>query len=268
MEIPGQFSAEIDRAGHFGATEGVLHDATCESGLDTDAPLVDLDSRIGRINSDLTIGVDLTSVNKLKANTGISSNGMLLAGRGFVLSKSEVSVLAGGQILNDVIRPYINGRELLYGWLGRHIIDCCELDVDVLRRDYPKIYQHLSTTVKVEREAVAKRTEVRDAQEYARNWWKLAKPRRDFRDAVSGLLRLIGTTETAKHRVFQFIDHSFIHDHMIIGFALQDAFALGVLSSHIHVTWALRAGAWLGVGNDPRYSKSRCFDPFPFPAAK
>ena len=29
--------------------------------------------------------------------------------------------------------------------------------------------------------------------------------------------------------------------------------------------WALRAGGWLGVGNDPRYSKSRCFDPFPFP---
>jgi hypothetical protein len=24
-------------------------------------------------------------------------------------------------------------------------------------------------------------------------------------------------------------------------------------------------GGWLGVGNDPRYSKSRCFDPFPFP---
>ena len=29
--------------------------------------------------------------------------------------------------------------------------------------------------------------------------------------------------------------------------------------------WALRAGGWLGVGNDPRYSKSRVFDPFPFP---
>ena len=25
------------------------------------------------------------------------------------------------------------------------------------------------------------------------------------------------------------------------------------------------AGGWLGLGNDPRYSKSRVFDPFPFP---
>jgi hypothetical protein len=29
----------------------------------------------------------------------------------------------------------------------------------------------------------------------------------------------------------------------------------------------VRAGGWLGIGNDPVYVKSRCFDPFPFPAA-
>lgn len=33
------------------------------------------------------------------------------------------------------------------------------------------------------------------------------------------------------------------------------------------MTWAIRAGGWLGVGNDSVYVKSRCFDPFPFPAA-
>jgi hypothetical protein len=52
---------------------------------------------------------------------------------------------------------------------------------------------------------------------------------------------------------------------MLVNIALDDAFYLGVLSSRIHVTWALAAGGRLGVGNDPRYNKSRCFDPFPFP---
>ncbi|MBJ7472927.1 MAG: hypothetical protein JHD16_16590, partial [Solirubrobacteraceae bacterium] len=33
----------------------------------------------------------------------------------------------------------------------------------------------------------------------------------------------------------------------------------------VHTTWAPVLGGWLGYGNDPRYSKSRCFDPFPFP---
>ncbi len=54
---------------------------------------------------------------------------------------------------------------------------------------------------------------------------------------------------------------------MLTAIATDDAADLGILSSHIHVVWTLRAGGWLGVGNDPRYSKSRCFDPFPFPDA-
>ncbi len=29
--------------------------------------------------------------------------------------------------------------------------------------------------------------------------------------------------------------------------------------------WSLAAGSWLGVGNDPVYVKSRCFETFPFP---
>ena len=54
---------------------------------------------------------------------------------------------------------------------------------------------------------------------------------------------------------------------MLVCIALANAYALGVLSSQVHVVWALAAGGRLGMGNDPRYNKSRCFDPFPFPAA-
>jgi hypothetical protein len=75
------------------------------------------------------------------------------------------------------------------------------------------------------------------------------------------------TVETTKHRVFQFLDASILPDNMLIAVASDDAYCLGVLSSRIHGTWAVRAGGWLGMGNDPRYSKSRCFDPFPFPNA-
>ena len=52
---------------------------------------------------------------------------------------------------------------------------------------------------------------------------------------------------------------------MLVGIGLEDAAYLAVLSSRIHVTWALSAGGRLGIGNDPRYNKSKCFDPFPFP---
>ena len=39
------------------------------------------------------------------------------------------------------------------------------------------------------------------------------------------------------------------------------------LSSRIHVAWSLAAGGRLGVGNDPVYVKTACFEKFPFPAA-
>lgn len=49
--------------------------------------------------------------------------------------------------------------------------------------------------------------------------------------------------------------------------SLPDASHLGVLSSKLHEVWALAAGGRLGVGNDSRYNKTRCFEAFPFPAA-
>jgi len=39
----------------------------------------------------------------------------------------------------------------------------------------------------------------------------------------------------------------------------------GVLSSAYHVQWVLAWGARLGMGDDPNYNNSECFDPFPFP---
>lgn len=84
---------------------------------------------------------------------------------------------------------------------------------------------------------------------------------------MQGLPRFIATVETTKHRIFQFLDASIVPDHMLIAIGSDDGYLLGVLSSRIHCLWAIRAGGWLGMGNDPRYSKSRCFDPFPFPDA-
>jgi hypothetical protein len=51
---------------------------------------------------------------------------------------------------------------------------------------------------------------------------------------------------------------------MVTAIALDDAFHIGVLSSRIHVLFALAAGGTLE--DRPRYNKTRCFDPFPFPA--
>jgi hypothetical protein len=79
------------------------------------------------------------------------------------------------------------------------------------------------------------------------------------------LRRYIVTVETAKHRFFSFIDMATAPDHGLVCIAMEDSYTFGILSSAIHTIWALAAGGRLGVGNDPRYNKSKCFDPFPFP---
>ncbi|MCG3190245.1 MAG: hypothetical protein LKCHEGNO_02888 [Burkholderiaceae bacterium] len=45
-----------------------------------------------------------------------------------------------------------------------------------------------------------------------------------------------------------------------------DDATFGLLSSRQHVAWAIATGGRLGVGNDPVYTTSKCFAPFPFPA--
>ena len=79
------------------------------------------------------------------------------------------------------------------------------------------------------------------------------------------MARYIATVETSKHRFFTFLDAAILPDNMLVNVAIDDAWTLGILSSRVHVAWAMRAGGRLGVGNDPRYNKTRCFEPFPFP---
>jgi hypothetical protein len=54
-------------------------------------------------------------------------------------------------------------------------------------------------------------------------------------------------------------------EHKLVVIAASDATLHGVLSSECHVNWANATGGWLGVGNDSVYSKTRCFETFPFP---
>jgi hypothetical protein len=86
-----------------------------------------------------------------------------------------------------------------------------------------------------------------------------------LRPALKGLPRYISTVETAKHRIFVFLDASTLPDNMLVNIASAVAFHFGVLSSKIHVCWALAAGGTLE--DRPRYNKTMCFDPFPFPDA-
>ncbi len=243
-----------------GSCEGRLGTVVREEGIDTDTPAIEFAWAEGRINADLTVGTDLGSSRPMEANRGLSSRGVVLHGAGFLVTRNEAEFLGLGRLpgLEKHIRPYRNGRDLTATSRDFLVIDLFGMDVEDVRRRYPAVYQHVLEKLKPERD--------RNPREYRRkNWWLFGENVPDAREAWAGLRRYIVTVETAKHRVFQFLDAAILSDNMLVAIGSDDAWHLGVLSSRVHTTWAPRMGGWLGFGNDPRYSKTRCFDPFPFP---
>ena len=162
--------------------------------------------------------------------------------------------------MDRIIRPYLNGKDLTGRSREVKVIDLFGMTTEEVQEKYPAIYQWVVERVKPERDQ-------NNRESYRRNWWIFGEPRSELRSALKGLTRYIATTETEKHRTFEFLSAETAPDNMLVCVAHDDACVLGVLSSRVHTVWAPAAGGWLGVGNDPRYTKTRCFDPFPFPAA-
>ena len=237
----------------------VLHSET-ENFQHDGSAIVTFSSSHGKIAADLTTGANITATRPLQANENLTYRGMQLIGKGFIVSCEEAESLGLSTVpsLEGYIREYRNGRDLTESPRNAFCIDLFDLTEEEVRHRFPSVYQHVLTQVKPERDA-------NNRAGYRNKWWIFGEPRRDLRASLAGLLRYITTVETMKHRIFQFLDESILPDNKLIVIALDDAYQLGVLSSRMHVTYSLAAGSWLGVGNDPVYAKTRCFDPFPFP---
>ncbi len=232
-----------------------------------DVPDVALAEAVGTVNADLTVGASPDAARPLRANERVCSRGMSLHGAGFIVTPATARALGMGRVpgLEGHIRPYLNGKDMTGRSRGVMVLDLFGLTADGVRERYPEVFQHLLLNVKAERDA--KGDNGPDTAAYRRLWWLHGKPRPELRAALAGLSRYIATVETAKHRVFVFQPAAVLPDNMLVCIASAEAWHLGVLSSRFHTAWAPAAGGWLGFGNDPRYNKTRCFDPFPFPAA-
>ena len=247
--------------GVAGEQAGQLRSVTAEySGEAKESRNVYFASRLGKIYSDLSVGADVTSAELLMANSNISQRGFELGNSGFLIPPDDRSNLSplNSDFETGVIFDYRNGRDLTQRPRSVKVIDLHGLSIDTVRSEHPQIYQWLLERVKPERE----QNRDRNLRE---NWWLHRRSRTDLRQMLSGMSRYIATVETAKHRLFTFLESNIRPDNKLINIATSFPDRLGVLSSRLHVIWSFSAGSRLGVGNDPVYVKSRCFETFPFP---
>jgi hypothetical protein len=243
------------------APEAKLQRVTIETANEeTGENEVQLDLAFGTVGADFTAGANVSGTVALLANGQLCHEGVKPHGMGFVVTKEQAASLGLGKApgLENHIRPYFNGRDMADAPRGVWIIDLFGLTEEFIRKNYPKVYEHVLLSVKPERDVNARST-------YRDNWLIFGEPRREMRPALDVCSRFIVTVKTSKRRFFQFVEKGSIPDSKLIVFATDDPFHLGVLNSHIHLAFALAAGSWLGFGNDPTYVKSASFEKFPFP---
>jgi len=244
--------------GETGTGTGVLARVIEEMPGEDDIRDVELQSDEGLIHANLRLGANVADAQPLKANSLVSGTGLLLGSRGFILTAEEAETFRReSPAAQKLIYPLKGGSDLTdESPRNLFVIDTDGWLLEDLRRQAPAIFQRLLERVYQERQ------KNRDPK-LRENWWLFRRSNAKVRTAVAGLRRFIATTETAKHRVFTFLRGDEKAEHTVVHIALDDAFFLGVLSSVIHTTWALEAGGTLE--DRPRYNKTLCFDPFPFP---
>ncbi len=242
-----------------GESLGILARVTREESGTAEGMVVEFDEQFGVIHPDLTIGARATSAVRLEANRSLCFQGMNLVGKGFRISRDNAGELGYSlDNLPEVIKPHRNARDMMQGGEDILVIDLFGYSAERARIEHPALYQRLLDRVKPERD------HNKDAQR-RRDWWLFGRSNAALRISWSGLDRIILTPETSKHRVFTFQNLPFCPDHKLYAICSNEAFILGTLSSQVHGIWALRAGGRLGFGNDPTWTNTTCFLPFPFP---
>jgi type II restriction/modification system DNA methylase subunit YeeA len=206
--------------------------------------------------------VDVTLAKPLSQNRGWTYFGVCLAGEfrvpGEVARKWLMLPNPNGRPNSDVLRPIYNGSDVTARFADRWVIDfgpsMAEEEAALYEAPFAHVVEHIMPVRATNRE-----------KSRAEFWWRLGRARPELRAKLNGLSRYIATVETAKHRAFVWLPASVAAEHKLVVIPSADDEMFGLLSSRFHVVWAVAAGGRLGVGNDPVYTTSKCFDPFPFP---
>ncbi len=219
---------------------------------------------VSSINADLTAGTaDLTQAIQLPKNKGVAfmgdtKNGPFdisgeLARRWLLLPANP-----DGRHNADVLKPWVNGRDLTRRPEGKWIVDFGPS----MGKSEAALYEAPFTYVKENVMPARERNRNAKVRDY---WWRHEAPRPVMWKSLEGLSRYIATPTVAKHRLFVWLDMRICPDHQLIVIARDDDTTFGILHSRFHEAWSLRRGTWLGKGNDPRYTPTTTFQTFPFP---
>ena len=214
------------------------------------------------INANLTVGSDLTAAKRLGENLQMAYQGPVKVGAFDVSSELAQEMLSSpnphSKSNEDVLSPWVNGRDIADRPRGRWVIDFGNMDLDRAAL-YEKPFEYVKEKVRPVR--ANNRDERRRTY-----WWRLGASGIDLRKAIKQLDRFIITPRVSKHRLFIWVLSETLPDSATVAFARDDDFTFGVLHSRFHELWARGMGTQLReVESGFRYTPTTCFETFPFP---
>ena len=220
---------------------------------------------VANIYADLTAGegVNLTQAKRLAENAGVCFEGIKKYGPFDIPGETARSWLAAagnpnGRPNADVLRPWINATDVVRNNSDTWVIDFTGLTESEAAL-YEAPFEFARENVQPAR-AKDRNTKTRE------QWWLYERPRLEMRKALAPMPCFIVTPVVAKHRIFAWRSTPTLAMNLLDVIARADEATFGILHSRLHELWSLRMCTWLGVGNDPRYTPTTCFETFPFPA--
>jgi hypothetical protein len=207
--------------------------------------------------------MDVSRARALPANAGASFQGASKKAKFEIDADLARQWLAlpnpNGRPNSDVLKPWANGFELSRGPQHQWIIDFGTEATEDAAALYEAPFARVVAQVKPERLQ-------NNREAYRKYWWRFAEARPALRRALVPLSRFVATVAHSKYRFFVWLPVTTSPDQALITVARADDATLGLLHSRFHELWSLRLGTSIGVGNDPRYTPTTCFETFPFPA--
>jgi hypothetical protein len=212
-----------------------------------------LDGRVvASINSRLEPVAETGELVALRANHGLSFNGVNLGGLHFVFTENE----RGGLLAEN---PHAVAR--LQSYVGGE-----DLNTDPRQQSprYAADFNDVDDPSLCAGDAVFATVRAR-LKTHTGEWWKHLRARPALRDAIRDLRRCLAAAVYTKHLCFSFQPNSHVFNNKVCIVALHSHGAFAVLQSRIHEIPARRLSPTFGVADTLCYSPSQCFETFPFP---
>ncbi|RMH17508.1 MAG: hypothetical protein D6696_15590 [Acidobacteria bacterium] len=211
------------------------------------------------INSRLRPRPERPDPRRLEANRGLSFQGSIVVGMGFVLTPEERDALIAKDRRNgERIFPYLGGEEVNTSPTQSHhryVISFGAMSLEEAER-WPDLIEIVRRKVKPERDR-------NNRLVYKKNWWQYAEKRPALYRAIASLDRCLVASIHSKHLLLSLQPTNRIFSHGIVVFCLQTYSAFAVLQSRVHEYWARLLSS--SLGDTLRYAATDCFETFPFP---